>query len=43
VTQADIKNLETKLRASYEYQLMQYQEDIAALQDQLASEKGKFP
>jgi hypothetical protein len=40
VTQADIDNLETKLLASYEYRLLQYKEEIATLQVQLASEKA---
>jgi hypothetical protein len=40
VTQADIKNLETKLLALYEYWLSQYQEEIGTLQVQLASEKA---
>jgi hypothetical protein len=38
VTQADIKNLETKLLALYEYRLSQYKEEIMTLQVQLASE-----
>jgi hypothetical protein len=38
-TQADIRNLETELLTSHEYWLLQYQEEIATLQIQLASEK----
>jgi hypothetical protein len=40
VMQADINNLETDLRALYEYWLSQYQEEIATLQVQLASAKA---
>jgi hypothetical protein len=37
VTQADIDKLEKKLLDSYEYRLLQYKEEIATLQVQLAS------
>jgi hypothetical protein len=37
VTQADIKNLETKLLVWYAYRLPQYKEEIVTLQVQLAS------
>jgi hypothetical protein len=40
VTQAVLDNLETKLLPSYEYWLLQYKEEIATLQVQLASEKA---
>jgi CRISPR/Cas system type I-B associated protein Csh2 (Cas7 group RAMP superfamily) len=43
VTQADIKvikNLETKLRAPYEYELSQYKEEIATLQVHSATAKA---
>jgi hypothetical protein len=42
VTPADIESLETKLHTSYEYQLLHYQEEIATLQDQLASDKANY-